>query len=142
MTAKQYLDQIRNYERRIERINEEIERLEAVATNTSPSLTGMPHNPSPTTSRLEEAVCKILDKEAELRQERARLDEVLKTATLIISSIEQENYRDVLRKRYLLSEIWEDIAAEMYVSLHYVYKLHNRALKEFEKYLKEDTKGY
>ena len=129
MTAKQYLDQIRNYERRIERINEEIERLEAVATNTSPSLTGMPHNPSPTTSRLEEAVIKILDKEMELKQEKEKREALRKEATAMIAQIESPDERDVLYKRYIESKTWEDIIIEMYVSRATIFRLHSQALK-------------
>ena len=130
MTAKQYLDQIRNYERRIERINEEIERLEAVATNTSPSLTGMPHNPSPTTSRLEEAVVKILDKEMELKQEKDKLEALRKEATATIAQLEKPDERDVLYKRYLETQTWEDIAAEMGYCERQIFRIHASALKK------------
>lgn len=137
MTAKTYLEQIRHYERRIMWMNEEIERLEAIATSTSPSLTGMPHNPSPMTSRLEEAVIKILDKETELRQEKAKLDTLRSEVVAMIAQIDNPEERQVLYRRYVESKTWEDIAAEMIYSIGWIYKIHKNALASFDKILKK-----
>ncbi len=137
MTAKEYLNKIRNYEKRIQRIQDEILRLEAVATNVSPSLTGMPHDPQTNNSRMADAVCKIIDKETELRQELTNLDAIRKEATAIIAMMAQSNYREVLYKRYIESKEWEDIAMDMYFSEVWIYKIHRKALTEFEIALKE-----
>ena len=137
MTAKQYLEQIRNYEWRIGRINEEIERLESIATNTSPTLTGMPHNPSPTTSRMADAVCAIIDKQTELREELTKLDTLRKEAAAMIAQLERPDERDVLYKRYMESKTWEDIICEMRYERSWVYRIHKKALNNLQKHVDE-----
>ena len=50
-----------------------------------------------------------------------------------IESMKNEKHKDVLFKRYVMFERWEQIAVDMDISLRYVYKLHGSALKEFAK---------
>ena len=137
MTAKQYLDQIRNYQRRIDRINDEIARLESVATNTTQNLTGMPHNPSPSQSRMADAVCKIIDKQNELRIEKNKMESLRMEATALIAQLENADYRDLLGKRYLESKAWEDIIYEMGFERSWVYRIHQKALAEVQKALEK-----
>ena len=139
MTAKEYLEQIRNYEKRISHIQEEIERLEAVATNTTQTLTGMPHNPSPSQSRMADAVCKLIDKQEELRKEMVQLETLRTEVTAIIAQLSNPDERDVLYKRYIESKTWEDIAIEMYFSKRMIYYHHNAALKSFETILNQSV---
>lgn len=137
MTAKQYLDQLRNYQRHIDRINDEIDRLESVATNTTQSLSGMPHNPSPTQSRMADAVCKIIDKQNELQAEKNKMEALRTEATAMIAQLINSEYRELLYKRYLESKSWEDIIYEMGYERSWVYRLHKKALDGIQKYVDE-----
>ena len=133
MTAKQYLMQAFRMKRKIEYLQEDILRLEAAATDCSPNLTGMPHNPSPSHSRMADIVCKIIDRKAELEKQLAELEYLQKEIEYKISLLENEDFRTVLYKRYVKGAEWQDIAIEMYYGISWVYILHRKALAAFEK---------
>lgn len=133
MTAKQYLMQAFRMKKKIESMQEDILRLEAAATDCSPNLTGMPHNPSPSHSRMADIVCKIIDRKAELEKKVAELEIIAAEIKYKISLLENDDYRTLLYRRYVEGAEWQDIAMEMYYSERWVYKHHTLALAEFEK---------
>ena len=133
MTAKQYLMQAFRMKRKIEYLQEDILRLEAAATDCSPNLTGMPHNPNPSHSRLADIVCKIIDRKAALEQKVEELEVLAKEIEYKISLLDNEDYRTLLYKRYVEGAEWQDIAMDMYYSERWVYKHHIIALAAFEK---------
>ena len=87
MTAKQYLMQAFRMKRKIEYLQEDILRLEAAATDCSPNLTGMPHNPSPSHSRMADIVCKIIDRKDELKKKVDELAQLSAEIQLTISRL-------------------------------------------------------
>lgn len=133
MTAKQYLMQAFRMKRKIEYLQEDILRLEAAATDCSPNLTGMPHNPSPSHSRMADIVCKIIDRKAELEKQVAELTTLMAEIKYKLTLMENGDYKKLLFKRYVEGAEWQDIAMDMYYSERWVYKHHIRALAEFEK---------
>lgn len=66
------------------------------------------------------------------------IEKLMDTKDLITSQIEaldDERYKNLLLKRYVLLEDWEQIANEMYYTINWVYNLHGYALTAFaEKY--------
>ena len=131
MTAKQYLMQAFRMKKKIESMQEDILRLEAAATDCSPNLTGMPHNPSPSHSRMADIVCKIIDRKAELEKQLAEMAYIRKEIEYNISLLNNPDHRSVLNKRYLEGGEWVDIAMEMGYSERQIYRLHASALDEF-----------
>ena len=49
-----------------------------------------------------------------------------------ISQVENSTYRELLRRRYLLNERWEQIAVGMGYDYRWVLRLHGRALLEIK----------
>lgn len=49
-------------------------------------------------------------------------------AEMIINSMKYPDEREVLTRRYIMLEKWEEIAEKMFFSLRQVHKLHSRAL--------------
>ena len=133
MTAKQYLQQAFQMKKKIAAIQADILRLEAAATDCSPNLTGMPHNPNPSHSRMADIVCKIIDRKAALEQKVEELEVLAKEIEYKISLLDNEDYRTLLYKRYVEGAEWQDIAMDMYYSERWVYKHHIIALAAFEK---------
>ena len=133
MTAKQYLMQAFRMKRKIEYLQEDILRLEAAATDCSPNLTGMPHNPSPSHSRMADIVCKIIDRKAELEKQVTELTALMAEIKYKLTLMENGDYKKLLYKRYVEGAEWQDIAMDMYYSERWVYKHHILALAEFEK---------
>lgn len=135
MTAKEYLSQFRNYEKRIARLNADISRLEEAATNTAATLSGMPHNPSPSKSRMADMVDRIVDQQAALEEEKAQLELLRGEATLLIAQIPDSDQRDVLAKRYLDGLPWENVITEMGYERSVVYRKHKKALLSLQEFL-------
>ena len=135
MTAKQYLMQAFRMKKKIESMQEDILRLEAAATDCSPNLTGMPHNPSPSHSRMADIVCKIIDRKAELEKQVTELTALMAEIKYKLTLMEDETYKKLLYMRYVEGAEWQDIAAELFFSERWLYKIHPRALAEFEKLL-------
>ena len=140
MTAKQYLMQAFRMKRKIEYLQEDILRLEAAATDCSPNLTGMPHNPSPSHSRMADIVCKIIDRKAELEKQITELTALMAEIKYKLTLMENGDYKKLLYKRYVEGAEWQDIAMDMYFAESYLYRMHNRALAAFEQILnREDS---
>lgn len=129
MTAKEYLSQAFYLEHRIDSKAEQIESLNLLATKCTATLTGMPHNPNRGQSTMADAVCKIVDLQVLLNNDISELVALLHQIRDVIESIEDNEYKTVLEKRYLCHKKWEEIAVLMGYDLRYLYKLHNRALE-------------
>ena len=129
MTVKSYLSQARYLDMRIKSKLQQIESLNDLATSCSSVLTGMPRNPSPTTSRTADCVCKIIDLEHEIRDDMNELLDLKKEIMAIIKAVDNPEHQALLEKRYLCYLSWEKIAVDMGYDLRYIHKLHNRALE-------------
>ena len=64
MTVKEYLGQAYRLDQRINSKLEQLESLNCLATKCTSTLTGMPKNPSRSTSMMADAVAKIVDLQA------------------------------------------------------------------------------
>ena len=104
MTARDYLQRPFRIKKRIESLKKDIARLEAVATNCSPNISGMPHAPSATTSRMADVVCKIVDKQRELEQLTAECETIEQEIALLITDLENDEFKELLERRYVRRE--------------------------------------
>ena len=77
---------------------------------------------------IERAYCCLADYETELNNAVAEMVRCRKTAERLISSVEDRTQREVLTRRYIIGQRWEDIAVRMNYSLPRVYQLHGSAL--------------
>ena len=77
---------------------------------------------------IERAYCCLADYETELNNAVAEMVRCRKTAEKLISSVEDRTQREVLTRRYIIGQRWEDIAVRMNYSLPRVYQLHGSAL--------------
>jgi len=127
MTDKEYLLNIGKLKRAIEAKKEKIRSLDEIATSATQTITGMPHNPSSTQSRMAEAVCKKVDLEREI----VKLEAERNDAIAYLNTLPDTEETTLLIKRYVRELTWEDIALEMYISVRSVYRLHREAVKNF-----------
>lgn len=77
---------------------------------------------------IERAYCCLADYETELNNAVAEMVRCRKTAERLIGSVEDRTQREVLTRRYIIGQRWEDIAVRMNYSLPRVYQLHESAL--------------
>ena len=116
---RRYLDSLR-LERELER---EVDQMETLATRVTPRLSGMPGGGADGQS-LPRAVEGIIRAKQELE---AQVNVCRAIRAEVVASLEQiTNPRDheILRRRYILGQKWEQIAVEMYYSYKQVRRRH------------------
>ena len=98
MKAKEFLQQARFLDQRINSKVREIEKMNALATNMSAVISDMPKAKGSTTSRMEDTVCKIIDYENEVREDLDRLISIKREINDTLEQIDEVDYRIVLQK--------------------------------------------
>ena len=138
MTAKEYLMQAFRAKKKIASLREDIQRLEDAATDCSANITGMPHNQSPTQSRMADIVCKMVDRKAELQKMILEGESLIAEIRFNISFLENPDYKDILYRRYIECQEWQDIAIAMTFAESYVFRLHRKAIAAFDRLLTQE----
>ena len=132
MTAKEYLSQARYLDARINSKIHQVADLNALATNATSALTGMPRNPNHGRSTMADCVAKIVDLQAEINADIDELVDLKRDILETIKGLKNMECRTILERRYLCFEPWEKIAAGMGYELRYLFKLHGKALDEVQ----------
>lgn len=135
MRAKEFLNQAYQIEQRIRVKRNEIMALRNIAAGCSVCYDGMPKNPSPSGSLMEDTILKIVALEEELRRKIDSLVALKAEILRVIEKLEQEDYRLILEKRYLCLESWDNIADDLVCSRSWVMKKHKAALCEVDRIL-------
>lgn len=130
MTTKEYLGQAYRLDQRINSKIEQIASLNDLATKCTSTITGMPRNPSPSVSPMADAICKIIDLEAEINRDIERLVDLKRDMVRIIKAVENTEYQTLLELRYLCFKTWEQIAVDMGYNVRHVYRIHEEAVEK------------
>lgn len=139
MTAKDYLMQAKFLDMRINSKIQQVEALNDLATSASSVLTGMPRNPNKATSKMADAVAKIVDLQAEINHDIDELVDLKKTIFYTIKAVPSPELQTLLEKRYLCFQSWEIIAVDMNYSMQHLFRLHDKALKEITAFLPDES---
>jgi len=139
MTAKEYLGQIRTYDKRIERKIDELDRLRSLAVGTSGS--GMNPDkitaPDPDPHKMEKCITRYVELENEINE---MIDGYVELRDKIINEIHtigDVRYEEILYLRYVQFRRLEEICCQMrkpnggYYSYDHILHLHGNALKVF-----------
>lgn len=129
---RRYLDSLR-LERELER---EVDQMETLATRVTPRLSGMPGGGADGQS-LPRAVEGIIRAKQELE---AQVNVCRAIRAEVVAALEQiTNPRDheILRRRYILGQKWEQIAVEMNYNFQYICKRHKLVVCKLA--IKSDT---
>ena len=136
MNAKEWLLQVRKLDQLINAKLAEREQLQAIATDISPKMNGMPFdNTGVPSQRMENAVIKLI----ELAQEIDKLiDEYIDRKQQVVSVLEKlpEKEYGVLHRHYIRYMPWEKIAEDMGYSTVHIWRLKESGLEILEKILK------
>ena len=84
-------------------------------------------------SNMESTIVKVIDLESEINADFVRLIELKKEIQDAINRMEDINYQLLLEMRYLNGKNWEEIAQELKYNNRTVFKVHGKALKQFER---------
>ncbi|MGN1114368.1 MAG: DUF1492 domain-containing protein [Oscillospiraceae bacterium] len=139
MTAKEYLQQARYLDSRINSKIKQLNSLKDLATKCTSTISDMPRNPNKGNSGLEDTVIKIVSLEEEINNDIDNLVDLKKEIMQVIKKISNPEYKTILEERYLSFETWEDIAVDFHLSVQQIFRLHAAALKEVKNILKDES---
>lgn len=128
MITKQYLNQARYLDERINTKIDQVKSLHDLATKATSTLSDMPGSPTRNTHRMEDIIIKILMLENVINDDIDCLVDLRNEINDAINSVEDEECRLLLEKRYIGMEKWEDIALELSMGMDNVFRLHKKAL--------------
>ena len=128
MTAKEYLSQAYKMDRRVRLIELKIEKLRSMLECSSPSLEAAGSGKS--ADRMPDTVSKIMEYEQRAAELRSALIVKYLEIDQAIRCVTDSTQREVLERRYLLFQKWDQIADEMSYTERRVYQLHGNALKK------------
>lgn len=130
MKAKDYLENYRRNEIAIEKLKNEITRIDARLKGGSHSYSSDKIKTSDDNLN-EKLMAECLDKRNKMNNDIVMNENVRADLVLKITSMSDYRYIDVLYKRYIECKRFELIAVEMNYDYDYVRKLHVKALEVF-----------
>lgn len=129
MTAKEFLEQARDMETRIEALKERRQRYEDLAQSCTAHYRSGPGG-TRRVSSVEEYAVKLADLGDEMALRVQVHEQVVRQIEAAIDGVEPEQYRTVLRLRYLNGWKWEKIAEKTHYRRQSVARIHGRALQQ------------
>ena len=133
MKVKEYLEQAKYLDMRINSKVEQLSTLNDLATKCTVTLSDMPRNPNKGISNMEDTIVKIIDLQEEINRDIDQLVDLKREIMVVIKKISNVEYQTILENRYLSFMSWEQIAVEMKYSIQHIYRLRDRAHKVVEK---------
>lgn len=130
MTAKKFLSRPYWIDRRIERKQEEIDRLRSRLTKATAQLSDLPRGGSG--GDWTDADIRVMEMERQIHAEILELCRVKREVFEAIDTVEDERYRTLLELRYRNYMTFEQVAVEMHYSWRQVMRLHAEALDVIE----------
>lgn len=126
MTYEEKIRWLRRYQdslRRERELAEELEQLRARACKVTTSLTGMPGGPSDGQG-LARAVESIVQAQQELQAQINQCGYIRREVVAALEQVTNARDHEILRRRYLLGQKWEQISVDMNYNFQYVCKRH------------------
>lgn len=137
LNTKDFLQQIELFDNHINNKLEELERLRSLTLKITSSLKDDVVSASGSQDKLGDAVAKIIDLQDEINQSIDLYVDRKREVNRVLEQITDVDYLQVLSKRYLLYESWEQIAMEMGYTYRHITRLHGEALQAVRKILNE-----
>lgn len=140
MTAKQYLSQAYRLDERINSKLEQLGQLKMMATNITSNLSEICVQKTHNNHQMEDTIVKIVEQEQEIDDEIDALVDLKAEIRHMVDKVPGIDHRLLLEKRYLVFEDWSQIAMDLNWSVQHTFRLHNEALREFDRILKAESK--
>ena len=134
MNAKEYLSQAIWLDQMIDSKLEQLETLKSLSMKVTSSFTKEKiSGGNIEKSKMESTMVKVIDLEHEINADIDRLVDLKKDIQDTINKMNDINQQLLLELRYLSGKGWDEIAASMGYDPRTVYRIHGKALKEFER---------
>lgn len=128
--AKEYLQQVRKAQLHISSLQEEIETMKELAVSIGAMNQDEKVLSSVSQDKMADIICKIEDRMTELKDKVTEYIQLRAEVMATISKVDNDDYQQILYKRYCQMKKWEEIALDMSYTWRWVIKLHGRALDE------------
>lgn len=129
MTTREYLSQIRRYDKKISNKREEILNLRSMVYGTSAPMGGDRVQKSGDKDKLGSFMSEIVDMEQELKKMISKRCSIVQE----IENLENVDEYDVLAKKYILQKNVKEIASETGKTPRQIFSVTSRAIDNFEK---------
>lgn len=137
--AKKYLQQIQLYDSRINAKLAERDRQKDMLTKITPTLRkDAVSGGHGSQDKFSDGMAKLLDLEEEIDREIDCLVDAKKSVSKVIDKVANDKQFNILHRRYVLNETFEQIAADMGYTYRWICSMHGEALKTVEKILKSE----
>lgn len=136
MNAKEYLQQIKRLDTLINRKTDLLYDLKSQVLSITASAEGERVKHSSNVHRMEDTIVKIIDLQNEINTIIDQLVDVKREILTVIDSLDDADLIDLLYRRYVYYEKWEDIALKMNYNVRWIYRLHKKALQKISEKLK------
>ena len=113
--------------RRERELAEELEQLNSRACKVTPALTGLPGGEGDGQS-LARAVESIVQAQQELDAQINQCGAIRREVVAALNQVTNPRDHEILRRRYILGQRWEEIAVEMHLEYRWVTRSHHRAV--------------
>lgn len=134
--AKEFLQQIKLHDARIDRNLEELDNLRAMTTKITATWKDDVVSGTGNQDKLGAAVAKIVDLQAEIDKDIDAYIDMKRKVWDLLNGIKNPEQLQILYKRYFKYEHWEQIACEMNMTYRNVCYIHGRALQAVSELLK------
>jgi hypothetical protein len=128
MTAKEFLWQYINAEKMIDAKLDRIRRYREMATKITSMLTPDKVQSSQE-NKMERIIAQICDMSTEIEQDINSLRDTQKRVSDVIDGVRDPKQREVLYRRYINGEKWEEIAVHMILDYRWILRVHGKALE-------------
>lgn len=131
MTYEEKVAWLRRYQNSLCRERElaaELEQLHSRACKVTPVLTGMPSGPGDGQSLLR-AVESIVQAQQELKVQINVCGAIRREIVAALEQVTNARDHEILRRRYLLGQRWEEIAVTMHLEYRWVTRRHRRTVE-------------
>lgn len=124
---KAWLLQYRRLDDRIDRLEREKNRWTQRATGMSVRADGLPRG-TDVSDTVGQSAAKIADLQAEIDREIGRLTDLRREVETAIASVEDALLRELLERRYIDGDTFEEIAVCLHYSWRNILRKHGKAL--------------
>lgn len=123
-----YLKQYRSLSMEIDRISEELQRWQDLATRISPSYSDMPHGGG--SDKVQTAAVEVAELTDKLNRKLHQAIMVQENIKKLLESLDDIKLRQLMFYRYINGMRWEEIAVRMDFNYRWVLRLHRKALNQ------------
>ena len=141
MTAKEYLNQVLILDSRLTLRLRNHEKMKELVNRTTSVLSDMPRNPGRDPFRREKGLVELIDDAREINDLTDQYIDLRREVADNIGRIQcsKLSVKDVLEGRYLKRKSWEELAADLCMTVRHVQRLHGEGLAALEEVLMKDV---